>query len=63
MNLPTDGADTFRRRARELIASAWREHDTDWRRYMLNLAATYQRVADAIAPLPPAERQIFRSTK
>jgi hypothetical protein len=30
---------------------------------MLDLAATYQRAADQMAPPPPAEPQIFRSTK
>ena len=32
-------------------------------KHLLDLARTYQRAADAIAPLPPAEPQIFRRIK
>jgi hypothetical protein len=30
---------------------------------MLDLVATYRRAADQMAPQPPADPQIFRSTK
>jgi hypothetical protein len=53
-------ADKFRRHAYELAQAAEHERDDSRRRHMLDLAVTYERAADAIAPRPPAEPQIFR---
>jgi|RhiMethySRZTD1v2_1073278.scaffolds.fasta_scaffold1327408_1 hypothetical protein len=55
-------AEKYRAHARELEASRRAEHMED-RRYLIDLATTYMRAADAIAPLPPAEPQVFRSIK
>ena len=47
-------AGIYRHRAKQLAESAAHEfRDEGRRRHLLDLAATYQRVADAMAPLPP----------
>jgi hypothetical protein len=43
-------AEQYRAHAQELIAAAWREDDVDRKRHLFNLAKSYQRAADAIAP-------------
>jgi hypothetical protein len=48
---------------RELITAAWRADDVDRKRHLFNLAKSYQRVADALDPQPPAEPQVFRNIK
>jgi hypothetical protein len=53
-------AAEYRRHADELAEFARREADRDRRRHLLDLALSYLRSADAIAPRPPAESQIFR---
>lgn len=56
-------AALYRNRARELGESAARETFADRRKFMLDLAATYTRVANAMAPPPPATSEaqsIFR---
>ena len=45
-------ADFYRRHANELAETAERQHDEALRRHMLDLAATYQRAADQMAPQP-----------
>ena len=53
----------YRQRARELIEAAWRTNDISRKKHLFDLAKTYERTADVMAPLPPAEPQIFRDTK
>jgi hypothetical protein len=53
----------YRNRAIELAMQAKREDDPGQRRYLLDLARNMVNVADALAPLPPAEPQVFHSTK
>ena len=49
-------AQVYRQRARVLTEAAAHEfRDEGRRRHMLDLAATYQRVADEMAPLSPRE--------
>jgi hypothetical protein len=52
-------AAVYRQRALELSETARQERRADVRRHLLDQAATFQRAADAIAPLPPDEPQIF----
>jgi hypothetical protein len=56
-------AEQYRQHARELITAAWRADDVDRKRHLFNLAKSYQRVADALDPQPPAEPQVFRNIK
>jgi hypothetical protein len=49
-------AGAFRHRAHQLTEQATREWREDRRRHLLELAATYQRTADALAPPPPRAR-------
>jgi hypothetical protein len=53
----------YRTRAIELAQQAKREDDPGQRRYLLDLARNMVNVADALAPLPPDEPQIFRTGK
>ena len=53
----------YRSRARELIEAAWRTNDIARKQDLFDLAKTYQRTADVMAPLPPDEPQLFRSIK
>jgi hypothetical protein len=48
-------AGAFRHRAHQLTEQATREWREDRRRHLLELAATYQRTAGALAPPPPRE--------
>jgi hypothetical protein len=50
----------FRTRAIELAQQAKWEDDPGQRRFLLDLARNFVNVADEIAPLPPAEPEIFR---
>jgi len=55
-------AGQYRQRAQELTAAAAQPRDECDRRHMLDQAATFERAADALAPLPapppePAWRQ------
>ena len=52
----TRHAAEYRQRARELIDQAWDISGEDDRRHMRELAAIYERTADALAP-PPADPQ------
>ena len=56
-------ASAFRKKAVDLVEAAKQEDDQHRRRYLVDLAKNYMRAADAIAPLPPAGPQIFRSIK
>jgi hypothetical protein len=56
---PASRALAFRTRAVELAQQAKREDDPGQRRYLLDLARNFVNVADALAPLPPDEPQIF----
>jgi hypothetical protein len=56
-------ADTYRRRAIELAQQAKREDDPGQRRFMVDKASALISVADAMDPPPPAEPQVFHSTK
>ena len=47
-----------RHRARELIERAKDIPGEDDRRHMLELAATYERTADNLAPLPPPVSEV-----
>ena len=53
----------YRTRAIELAMQAKREDDPGQRRFLLDLARNMVNVADALAPLPPDEPQVFRSIK
>ena len=56
----------YRRHAYELAQAAENERDDSRRRHMLDLALTYQRAADQMAPPPaepPSQIQIFRDVK
>jgi hypothetical protein len=53
----------FRERAIELALEAKREDDPGQRRFLLDKARTLVNVADALAPLPPDEPQVFRERK
>ena len=48
----TRHAAEYRQRARELIDQAWHVPGEGDRRHMLDLAAIYERTADALAPAP-----------
>ena len=48
-------AAEYRQRARELIDRAWNIPGEGDRRHMLDLAATYERTADTLAPAPANE--------
>jgi hypothetical protein len=67
MPLPIDHhasrALAYRTRARELIEAAWRTNDITRKQHLFDLAKTYQRTADVIAPQPPDEPEIFRESK
>jgi len=56
-------AAAYRIRARELIEAAWRTNDIGRKQHLFDLAKTYQRTADVMAPLPPDEPEVFHSTK
>jgi hypothetical protein len=60
---PAARALAYRTRAIELAQQAKREDDPGQRRYLLDLARNMVNVADALAPLPPDEPQVFRTTK
>ena len=47
-------AGMYRHRARELAERAKEIPGEDDRRHMLELAATYERTADSLAPAPPS---------
>jgi hypothetical protein len=53
-------ADQYRQHAQELAQASRRAERMEDRRHLIDLASTYMRAADAIAPLPPAEPEIFR---
>ena len=56
---PIRRASIYRQRALELSETAKQLRDADDRRHLRDPAATFQRAADAIAPLP-AEPQVFQ---
>jgi hypothetical protein len=53
----------YRTRAIELAQQAKREDDPGQRRYLIDKARAMVNVADALDPVPPAEPQVFHSTK
>jgi hypothetical protein len=50
----------YRSRAIELAQQAKREDDPGQRRFLLDKARNMVNVADALAPLPPDEPQVFK---
>jgi hypothetical protein len=62
-NFPASRALAYRARARELIEAAWRTNDISRKQHLFDLAKTYQRTADVMAPLPPAEPQVSNSRR
>jgi hypothetical protein len=64
MTLPIDTdhrrADGYRRRAIELAEEARNEEDRGRRRFLLDKARSAVAAADAIAPEPPPQPEIFR---
>jgi hypothetical protein len=48
-------AEQYRAHAQELAQASRRAERIEDRRHLIDLASTYMRAADAIAPLPPAE--------
>jgi hypothetical protein len=52
-------AEQYRAHAQELAQASRRAERIEDRRHLIDLATTYMRAADALAPLPPAEPQVF----
>jgi hypothetical protein len=50
----------YRSRAIELAQQAKREDDPGQRRFLLDKARNLVNIADALAPLPPDEPEVFR---